>query len=304
MTRKAWALLAVMAGVWGIPYLLIRVALGGFSPLLVVEGRLVLGAAGLVPLAWRAGALREWHELIGPTIVIGALEAAIPFSFIAYGEQYISSSLAGLLTASVPLLVALLAAAGLDAAERPTPRRLAGIVAGLLGVAAILGLDLGGGSPLLGAALVLGAATSYAVAILLIRRWFSGRNALLLPTTTVVVAAIALAPLAATAGGRPHAGGTQLAALVALGLICTAGGFVGFFALIAEAGAGRAAIVTYLNPLVAVALGAAVLHESLTVFTLAGTVLILGGAALANLGRPAAPPHQTTSVVPDPVRGG
>ena len=304
MTRKAWALLGLMALVWGIPYLLIRVALGGFSPLLIVEGRVVLGAAVLLPLAWRAGALGGWRELIGPAIVIGILEAAVPFSFIAYGEQFISSSLTGLLIASVPLLVALLAAAGVDAAERPAPRRLAGILAGFLGVAAILGLDLGGGSPLVGAGLVLGAAASYAVAILLIRRWFGGRHALFLPTTTVVVAAILLAPVTALGGGRAHATGTAVLALVVLGLVCTAGGFVGFFALIAEAGAGRAAIVSYLNPLVAVALGAIVLHERLTVFTFAGTVLILGGAVLASLGGGAEQPRQTTTVVPDPVRSG
>jgi drug/metabolite transporter (DMT)-like permease len=238
-----------------------------------------------------------------PTLVIAALEAALPFSLISYGEQFVSSSLTGLLIASVPLFVMLLAL-GIDASERPTPRRVAGIALGLLGVAVVLGLDLGGGSPLLGAALVLGAACSYGLAGLLIKRWFTGRHPLLAPTTTVTIAAIAMAPLAAVAGGRPHPTAIADLALLGLGFLCTAAAFVAYFALITEAGAGRAAIVTYLNPLIAVALGAAILHERLTISTLLGAALILGGSALANLGGSPAATGQTRAVVPDAVRSG
>lgn len=303
MTRRAGLLLVLMAVLWGIPYLLIRVALTGFPPLLVVEGRIVLGACVLLPLALRAGALRDWRQLVLPTIVIAGLEAALPFSLISFGEQFVSSSLAGLLIAAVPLVVMVLAL-GIDPAERPTTRRVAGIALGLLGVAAVLGLDLGGGSPLVGALLVLGAACSYALAALLIKRWFTGRHPLLAPTTTVTIAGLALAPLAAASGGRAHPSTAAVLALLVLGFACTAAAFVAFFALITEAGAGRAAIVTYLNPLIAVALGAAILHERLTAFTLLGALLILGGSALANLGGAPRQSGQTRRVVPDAVRSG
>src|SRR5579871_814031 len=116
-----------MAVLWGIPYLLIRVALAGFSPLLVVEGRIVLGACVLLPLALRAGALRDWRRLLLPTLVIAAVEAALPFSLISYGERLVSSSLAGLLIASMPLAVVAIALA-VDPSERPSARRFAGLV--------------------------------------------------------------------------------------------------------------------------------------------------------------------------------
>jgi drug/metabolite transporter (DMT)-like permease len=281
---------------------LIRVALTGFPPLLVVEGRILLGACVLLPIAASAGALRGWRELVLPTVVIAALEAALPFTLISYGERLVSSALAGLLIATVPLAVAGFAAAGLDPAERPTLRRLVGIVIGLAGVAAVLGLDLGGGSPLLGALMILGAAASYGLAALLIKRWFAGRHPLLAPTATVVIAAIAVAPVSAVAGGRPHATALSVLAILVLGLACTATAFVAYFALIAEAGPGRAAIVTYLNPLIAVGLGATILHEQLTIWTLVGFALILGGSAVVNLDGGRSP--QTRGVVRDALRSG
>lgn len=290
-----------MAVLWGVPYLLIRLALTGFPPLWVVEGRIALGALVLLPLALRAGALRDWRELLVPTLVVAVLEAALPFALISYGERLVSSSLTGLLIASVPLVIAVLAF-GLDARERPTPRRLAGILVGILGVGTLLGFDLGGGSPLLGASLVLGASISYGLASLLIKRWFTGRNPLLAPTTTVVIGAVGLAPVAALAGGPVHPNSVAIFALVVLGLVCTAVAFVAYFALITEAGPGRAALVTYLNPLIAVVLGAAILHERLTLWTLAGSVLILGGSALASLGEVSRPTGHTSAVVPDALR--
>jgi len=209
------------------------------------------------------------------------LEVAAPFLLIAFGEQHITSSLAGLLIAADPLFVVLLALR-VDASERAGGRRLAGLLLGFVGVVMLLGLDPGGDAlGLLGGAMVLLAAVCYAAGALLIKRLAD------VPPLGSVAASLSLAslwllPAALVTLPNRLPSGAVMASLLLLGLACTALGFLVYFSLIAAAGATRASLITYVNPAVAVLLGVAVLHEPLTAVTLAGFGLILAGCWLST----------------------
>jgi drug/metabolite transporter (DMT)-like permease len=284
MTARAWVLFAVVSVVWGLPYFFIKVAVRELDPTVIVFARTVLCAVVLLPLAARRGllgpVLRRWRAVL----LLAAVEIIVPFLLITYGEQRISSSLAGLLIAALPLVVALFALR-VDAAERATGLRLFGMLVGLAGVGLVLGFDLGGGpAQILGALMILGAVLGYAGGTFVIKLGLAE-----VPTTGVVavattVASAVLAPLAIPR--RPPVMPTPAVwlSLLALGLLCTAVAFLAYFALIAEAGPARATVITYLNPAVAVTLGVTLLGEPLTATVAAGFLLIVAGSWLSTGG--------------------
>ena len=191
-------------------------------------------------------------------------EISIPFPLIAFGEQRVSSSLAAILIAAVPLVVAFLALR-FDRAEQPTRTRFIGMLIGLGGVVALVGIDIGGhGSELVGAAAVLVATFGYAIGPLIVKRHLSGGDPLGPVAGALGIASLFLLPLAL--GGFPTETPSDdaVASVVVLGLICTAFAFLVFFRLIAEIGPSRATIITYVNPVVALALGVAILGEHVT----------------------------------------
>ncbi|HWM86445.1 MAG TPA: EamA family transporter, partial [Kofleriaceae bacterium] len=142
MTARAWVAFAVVSTLWGLPYLLIKVALdGGVPPAFLAWSRIVLGAAVLLLLAWRAGVLGALRGRLRWLLAFAVAEIAVPFPLIAIGEQHVDSSLAAILIAAAPLFVALLALR-YDAAERAGGRRLAGLIIGVVGVAALVGVDV------------------------------------------------------------------------------------------------------------------------------------------------------------------
>jgi drug/metabolite transporter (DMT)-like permease len=296
MSRRAWILFALISLLWGVPYLFIKVAVAEVSPVFLVFLRTALASLALLPLAWKYGALRDLRSLLLPLAVVAVVEVTVPFTLIGAGEQRISSSLTGLLIASQPLMVAGLAL-GLDQRERIGPDRLAGLLLGLLGVAVVLGIDPGGDSGrFLGAAMVLGATASYALAALLVQRWFAGRHQLLAPAGTVALNTVLMLPAAALTAPAALPSAAAIGAILVLGFACTAGGFVGYFSLIAEAGASRASVVTYVNPIVAVLAGSLVLGERVGPSTLAGFTLVVAGSVLATwAGRRPAPERAEAS---------
>jgi len=230
-------------------------------------------------------------------LVLAALQFALPFALIAWAAQHLASSLVGFLIATEPLLVAALAGT-LDARERGDPRSGAGMLAGLAGVGLLLGLDVEGtASELLAAAAVLLATACYAAAGLLLGRLGEGAERRDLLPAALRVAAVLLLPAAAPALPGALPGLDTTASLLALGALCTALAFPVWFALIDRAGARQAALVTYVNPVVALALGAAVLGEPVTGTALAGLALILTGTWLGT--RPGA---ATPSVEPVAAR--
>ncbi len=283
MTSRGWALFAAMSVIWGIPYLFIKIAVdGGMPPALVAWGRVALAAVVLLPVAWRVGALRGAGRWWPAAAAFAIAEIVVPFPLIASGEQHVSSSLAAILIASVPLIVALLAFR-FDPDERVGGGRLVGLVIGLVGVAVLLGIDVAGsGDELLGAVMILVAAIGYAVGPLVVKRWLSGVHSLGPVTVALLVGTLALAPLAllSSADAAPSAG--AIGSVVVLGLVCSAAAFVVFFALIAEVGPGRSTVITYVNPVVALVLGVLLIGEQVGIATLAGLLLILGGSWLST----------------------
>jgi drug/metabolite transporter (DMT)-like permease len=281
MSRRAWALFVAMGALWGLPYLLIKVTVAELEPSLLVFLRLALAAAVLVPIAMAAHAFKGVRRRYRRLAVIAIVGIVLPFLLIAYGEQHITSSLAALLIASDPLFIVVLALP-FDTSERPSGVRLIGLILGLVGVAVLFGLNVGGDAlGLVGGAMVLGAAVCYAISALLVKT-LSDVPKLGSVTVTLGMAAVVLAPIALLNPPTRAPGPVAIASLLTLGLVCTALAYVLYYTLIAEAGATRASLITYVNPAVAVGLGVVVLGEPLTTGTLAGFGLILLGCALAT----------------------
>jgi drug/metabolite transporter (DMT)-like permease len=269
-----------MSVVWGLPYLLIKVAVRDLSPSVIVEGRTAIGALVLLPLALRQGQLapllRFWKPLLAYTVA----ELAIPWLLLPDAERHLPSSLTGLLVATVPLIAVVLAALT-GHRDRMDRRGVLGLVVGLIGVAALLGLDVGGGHP--GAVGEVGlVAVGYAIGPLLAARYFGTLSSLALAAASLVLVAAVYAPIAVWQRPAHPPGARVLAAVVTLGLVCTALAFVAFFELIKEIGSTRATVITYLNPAVALVLGVVFLGESFKVGTGLGFVLILAGCWLST----------------------
>ncbi len=280
MTRRGWVLFIALSIIWGIPYLLIRVAVRELTPASLVFLRTTIGAALLLPVAFARGNLGAVLPRWRTVVLFTAVEMAIPWFLLSDAERRLSSSLAGLLIASVPLVGALMARAS-GSREPVGGRRLAGLVVGLGGVVALLGLDVGGGDPLVIAEMVL-VVLGYALGPQIISRKLAGLPTLDVVSISLALCAVAYAPvgIAQLPGGLP---GLQVVGAVAgLGVLCTALAFLLFFGLIEEVGPVRATVITYLNPAVAVAAGVALLGEPFTAGTALGFVLILGGSWLAT----------------------
>jgi drug/metabolite transporter (DMT)-like permease len=291
VSKPAWIAFAVVSILWGIPYFLIKVAVDdGVPPAFLAWVRIVLGAIVLLALAHRAGVLGTVRGRLRWLAVFGVVEIAVPFPLIAAGEQYVSSSLAAILIAAAPLFVALLALR-FDASERADGRRMAGLAAGFAGVIALMGIDVAGEpDELVGAAAILTAAFFYAVGPMVLKRHLADLDPRASMGTALALAALFLAPAAALDPPSVAPSAATTLAILSLGLLCTALALVFFGKLIALVGPGRATVITYVNPLVAVALGAVLLDERPGVGSVAGLLLILGGSWLSTTVRNRAAP--------------
>jgi len=280
VSARGWTLFAAMAVIWGIPYLLIKVAVEGVSPPVLVFARTAVGAVVLLPLAlsrtaW-APVFRHWR----PVLAFAFFEIIAAWLLLSDAERHLSSSLTGLLIAAAPIVAAVLAR--LTGSETGFGiKRIAGLAVGLIGVAVLAGPELTGGSAW-AVCEVLMVATCYAIAPLIASRYLGDVPSLPLTAACLGVAAILYAaPAAAT--WPDHVPSTPvLLALLALAVVCTALAFIVFFALIREVGPSRAVVFTYVNPAVALAAGVLVLNEPLTPWNIAGLVLILTGSVLAT----------------------
>jgi drug/metabolite transporter (DMT)-like permease len=271
-----------MGVLWGIPYLLIKVAVEDFSPAALVFCRTGIGAVLLVPIALARHQLwpvfARWRALLAFTVA----ELAIPWVLLSEAEEKLPSSVSGLLVAAVPLVGALLiwivGRRGHD--DALGARGLLGLVVGFVGVAVLVGFDLSGADGP-SAALVGVVVIGYALGPLIQHRALSDLPALGVVAASLSICAIIYAPFAFSELPAAVPPARVVASVVVLGVVCTAAAFIVFFALIAEAGPVRATVVTYVNPAVALVLGVAFLHEHFGVATAAGFVLILGGSVLS-----------------------
>jgi len=282
VSSRAAVLFALVAVLWGIPYLFIKVAIDELSAPAIVFARVALGALVLLPMALRSGALDGLRGRLGALLALALLDFVAPFLLITAGESAISSSLAGILVASVPLMLAALAVR-FDPEERVDGRRLAGLLVGLGGVVLLLGFEVSAqGDALLGAGAVLLASLSYAASALLYKRRFGDLPPIGVVAGALAVAALLLAVPAALAAPSELPSADVLGAVAGLGVLSTAAGFVCFYALMALVGPSRASVITYLAPAVAVAAGVLVLDEELTAGTVAGFALVLLGSWIAT----------------------
>jgi drug/metabolite transporter (DMT)-like permease len=269
-----------MAVIWGIPYLLIKIAIGELTPVSLVMLRTAIGAALLLPVAaargWLAPLVPYWRWVLVYTIV----EVSLPWFLLADGERRLSSSLTGLLIAAVPLIAAVLQllTRGDDRLDR---RRAVGLLVGLTGVAVLVGLNVSFKD--LGAVAEVGlVAVGYASGPIIVARRLPSLPAVGVVAASLVLTAVCYAPLALPQLPRAMPSGKVVLAVATLAAVCTALAFLVFFALIAEVGPVRATVITYFNPAVALLLGVTVLQEPFTLGAVVGFSLILAGSVLAT----------------------
>jgi drug/metabolite transporter (DMT)-like permease len=294
VTARQAGLLGVLAMMWGASYLLIKYALEGFSPAMTVFGRTVLGAAVLYAIIRaQRGEAREALSNIrarpGTALLLGALAITAPFLLISFGELEVPSGLTAVLIASAPLWVAIFAPA-IDHSEKVHGAQALGLLVGIAGVALLVGVEsISTLGEFLGAIGIVGAAGCYALSSFMVKGAYRGIPALTTSFISVGTGAVLTAPVAAATAPDEMPEARAWISLVILGVLGTAIAFVIFYRLIAEMGAGRAALVSYLVPPISLAYGAILLDEEITPAAIAGLVLILAGVALASRAPQAAP---------------
>lgn len=283
MSRRGWLLFACLGVIWGVPYLLIKVAVAEVSPVTLVLARTGVGALVLLPLAaMRGAALRPLLARWKPLLAFTMAEICVPWWMLSEAERHLSSSLAGLLVAAVPLVGAALVQ--ITGQERLDGRRVVGLLAGLAGVGALVGLDVRT-DDFAAVAAVGVVVIGYALGPVILARYLSDLPGLTVMAAALLLASVLIGPFGVAAMPASMPSTAVLLSLLVLAVLCTAAAFVMFFELIAEVGAARATVVAYVNPAVAVVLGVSVLDESFTWATAVGFVLIMVGSVLATLRR-------------------
>ncbi|MDX6307381.1 MAG: hypothetical protein QOI06_427 [Nocardioidaceae bacterium] len=282
VSRRALLLFIGLGVAWGIPYLLIKVAVRELSPTELVLARTMLAAILLLPVAAARRAvvpvLRHWKPLLAFT----ACEIAIPWVSLGSAEQRLPSSTTGLLIAAVPIVG--IAVAFLGGRAEPLPATAwAGLALGIAGVGALVGLDVGGSN--LGAVGEVGLTVlGYALGPAILSRYLSSLPSIGVVATSLTLTSLVYVPVVLTTDGMPSSlpSGEVIWSVVLLATVCTALAFLLLFALVGEIGPVRATTITYVNPAVAVAAGALILNEPVTVWTLVGFVLVVAGSYLVN----------------------
>lgn len=285
MSRRALILFSCVSVLWGVPYLFIEISIeGGASPLLVGWGRVAIGAAILMPIAWKLGYLSGLRKHTKALVLFAIVECGLPWWLIPLGQEQVSSSLAAILIATLPILTAFIAFR-FDPDERVTGLRLVGLLVGITGVILLLGLEVAGRSgEILGALAILVATACYAVGVFIVKRNFSDVSPIGAVAVALAISTVLLAPagIASIPGAEISAG--AVGSIAVLGSFCSALALILFFTLIAEVGPTRASVITYVNPAVAVVLGVTLLGESLGPAAVAGLLLILAGSWISTGG--------------------
>jgi len=286
-------LLALLSAIWGASYLLIKYAIEDFAPAEVVFLRTALAGVVLLAVIYAQGAETRaalTRALRRPWLIVllGGTAIAAPFLLITFGELVVPSGLTAVLIAPASLFVAILAPF-LDASERINRMQAIGLLVGLAGVALLVGLEsVSTLEEFLGAMAMLGAAFFYALSNYIVKGPFKGYPALVTSFLSVSAGALLVLPVAAATAEHHAPGLRAILSIVGLGVVGTAAAFVIYYMLIAEMGAGRASLVSYLTPPAALAYGALLLGERITTAAIVGCALILAGVALASRRR--APP--------------
>jgi drug/metabolite transporter (DMT)-like permease len=304
MTPRQIGLLASLSAIWGGSYLLIKYALEDFSAPMIVWARTAIAALVLL-IALRGaarGAFADMRRRPGWAAALSFIAVAAPFLLITFGEHEVPSGLTAVLISPAALFVAMFAPF-IDPSERIDRRQGVGMLIGLAGVALVVGVEsISTLAQFLGALAMVGAAAFYALGGFVVKRRYGRLTSMQASFVSISAAALWTLPAAVGTAPTETPGLGAIAAVVALGAVGTALAFVIFYKLIAEVGAGRASLVSYLAPGVALFYGAVFLDEAITVAAIGGLALILGGVALAS--RPRREPIASAPYGPEPVAGG
>ncbi|GAA4359379.1 DMT family transporter [Angustibacter luteus] len=299
MSRRAVLLFAGLSIAWGIPYLLIKIAVEELSPLTLVFARTALAAVLLLPVAiargWVRPVLARWPKLL----VFTAVEITVPWLLLSRAEQHLSSSLTALLVAAVPLVGVGVA---MVTGRREQLGRLGGLglLVGIAGVGLLVGVDVSGSQ--WSAVAEMGVVVvGYAFGAALLARWFSDVPGPGVVALSLTAAALGYLPFAVPGLPSTMPSGRVVLAVVLLALVSTAAAFLLLVALVGEIGPVRATTITYVNPAVAVVAGALVLGEQVTVWTLGGFALVIAGSVLVNRRQPAQEVLDESAPCPAPV---
>lgn len=285
-SRSDWIIFGALGFFWGSSYLFIKIGVETLTPFTLIAGRLAVGCALLAVVLFAAREpLPRDRRVYGHLVMMGILNIAIPFSLITWGEQSIDSALASIITASVPLFTIVIASVVLI--EEPiTLNRLVGLLVGFGGVVLLTtpSLGTGAGGSLTGDLAMIGASISYAAGNVYARHNVRGLRPMVQAFFQVFFALVIILILAFTVE-RPLSlswTGSAIFAVVWLGLLGSGLAYLCFFRLLARWGSTRSSMVAYLLPVVGIALGFLVLHETIDIRVLLGAALIVGGVALVN----------------------
>jgi drug/metabolite transporter (DMT)-like permease len=293
---RGWMAFAALGVIWGLPYFFVKLAVQELSPVVIAFTRVALATAILLPIAWKRGALRPLANRRAAVCAFAVAEFIIPFSAIALGERWISSSVTGILIAMVPLSIALIQRF-FGVHEHLGLWRAVGLGMGFVGVAALVGLGtISGPLGWAGVACILVSTIGYAVGPLIIQRHLADLDPYgPLAASLFVASLVLLVPALLSLPSRmPSA--VALGSVAMLGVVCTALAMLLMFFLISHAGASRAAVITYINPAVATLLGVFFLDEHLGAGGILAFVLILFGSWLATRGGRTAKPAVAAAI--------
>ncbi len=285
MSRRAWFLFILVGFLWGIPYIFIKVAVdpdNGFSPATVVFLRTAIGAAILIPIAIKQrqfiAAVRGWRYVAGYAL----LEMIGPWILIGTAEQKISSGLAGLLVASVPIWATIFASMRGDKTVWHH-KRLLGIVIGFIGLIAVVGFEsITGSADPLSIGMVLVASIGYSYAVMMVQGALPHVSGIAINAVAMAMTALFYLPFSIVQWPTHEISQDAIRAIVGLGVLSTGAAFAAFFTLANMIGVARGSLVTYLNTAFAVVLGVVILGEPLTTGIILGLPLVLIGSYFAS----------------------
>jgi len=282
MTRKSWILFGIVGFLWGIPYLLMKVAVADIPPPLIVAGRTLIGAAILIPIAIKKNTFKDAIKGIKYVIPYAVLEMVGPWILITSAEKEISSGLAGLLIATVPFFASIFSSLRGDHSVWQ-PKRIFGLVVGFVGIVALVGIEsITGTSNPKAIAMVILAAIMYAYAVLMVTTNLPGVDGIAINGVAMGLTCLFYTPIAIATWPSNPVSTQAIAALVALGVFSTAIAFMLFFIVIVEIGVARGSLTTYVNTAVAVVLGILILDEPITLGIIVGLPMVLLGSFLAS----------------------
>ena len=282
MSWRVWLVFLVLCLFWGIPYFFIKLALEDLSPVCVAWTRITLAAVVLVPIAWKRGLLQPVLRHKVAVTAFALAELVVPFPLVSLAETWISSSLTGVLIASAPLMLVVMAP-WFGIRESFGMRRSLGLLLGFIGVIGLMGFDTSGGAnQWLGVGCVIVATVGYVVGPLIVQRHLKDVHPLGSLAVSLIIGSLLLLPFAWFSAPAVTPSITSLGSVVVLGVICTAAALLLYFYLIGKAGASRASVVAYVCPAVAALLGVLVLDEHFSSGMVAAFALILLGSWMAT----------------------